>query len=494
MPKKMPIFYSALLLTGVNLLLRLVSTSFQVYASGKIGAAGIGLLQLVMSVGAMAMTLGMAGIRTTAMYLCAEEIGKKRPENVRWVLSGCFVYSILCSGAIAAALYAAAPFLAEHWIGDVRTVNAIRLYAGFLPVSCLCGVMTGYFTAANRIATLAAVEVAEQLLSMAITMTVLTLWAGNDPARACQSMILGSGISLCITLTCLILLRLAEKVKAGPQIPVRARLLQAAVPLALADDLKAGISTTENLMVPKRLALYPGVVEPLAAFGMVCGMVFPIIMFPAAILFGLAELLIPELARCAAAGSKERIRYLSKRSLRVALIYGCLFCGLEFLLADTLCASLYKTPEAATYLRLYALLIPMLYCDAITDAMIKGLGQQKASVRYNIITSAMDVAFLYILLPRYGMQGYFFSFLITHLINFVLSIRRLLKIVGKIITPGVPILTLLCAWGGIWAACALADKALACCAFVLIFGCLLTLFRVVGKEDLLWVKGLVTKK
>ena len=104
MPKKLPIFYSALLLTGVNLLLRLVGTSFQVYISGRIGAAGVGLLQLTMSVGSLAMVTGIAGVRTATMYLTAEELGKKRPGNVTWVLSGCFVYSILCSTAVAAAL------------------------------------------------------------------------------------------------------------------------------------------------------------------------------------------------------------------------------------------------------------------------------------------------------------------------------------------------------------------------------------------------------
>ena len=172
MPKKLPIFYSALLLTGVNLLLRLVGTSFQVYISGRIGAAGVGLLQLTMSVGSLAMVTGIAGVRTATMYLTAEELGKKRPGNVTWVLSGCFVYSILCSTAVAAALYFLAPALAENWIGDVRTVNSLRLFAAFLPVSCLCGVMTGYFTAANRIGTLAAVEAAEQLCSMVVTMAV----------------------------------------------------------------------------------------------------------------------------------------------------------------------------------------------------------------------------------------------------------------------------------------------------------------------------------
>ena len=63
-------------------------------------------------------------------------------------------------------------------------------------------------------------------------------------------------------------------------------------------------------------------------------------------------------------------------------------------------------------MRCYALLIPMLYCDAIVDAMIKGMGQQTASVRYNIVTNLLDVVFLYLLLPEYGMRGYFVSFLI----------------------------------------------------------------------------------
>ena len=86
MSKRLPIFYSALLLTGVNLLLRLAGTTFQVYLSGKIGAEGVGLLQLVLSVGGLSMTAAMAGIRTTAMYLTAEELGKNRPENVGCVL------------------------------------------------------------------------------------------------------------------------------------------------------------------------------------------------------------------------------------------------------------------------------------------------------------------------------------------------------------------------------------------------------------------------
>jgi len=489
--RRMPIFYSALLLTGVNLLLRAVGTSFQVYVSGRIGAAGVGLLQLVMSVGSLAMIAGMAGIRTATMYLTAEELGKKRKANVPWVLSGCIVYSVLCSGTIAAVLYTFAPAIARHWIGDSRTVDALRLFAGFLPTTCLCGVMTGYFTAANRIGTLAAVEVVEQLLSMGITLTALTFWAGGSAARACQCVILGSCLGGILTLTCLVYLHVKDKVQPGAPIPVRHRLTQAAVPLAAADVLKSGISTTENLMVPKRLALHAAVAEPLAAFGVVSGMVFPVLMFPACILFGLAELLIPELARCAAAKSRERISYLVRRSLKVAMLYGLIFGGLMFLLADALGMRLYSDPEVGKNLRLYALLIPMLYCDAITDAMTKGLGQQKICVRYNILTSAMDVVFLYLLLPRYGMEGYFVSFAVTHLVNFLLSLRRLLIITGETIPFHVPALSVSAAAAAAWGASHFPQPGVQIIAFLAGLMSLLFLFQVLSREDLSWVRGLL---
>ena len=494
MRRKLPIFYSALLLTGVNLLLRLVGTSFQVYLSGRIGPAGIGLLQLVLSVGSFAMVAGIAGVRTATMYLTAEELGKKRPENVPRILSACFLYSIICSGIAAGLLYQMAPWFAEDWIGNPDTVSSLRLLAGFLPSACLCAVMTGYFTAESRIGTLAAVEVCEQLCSMGLTMLALKLWAGQDAGRACQCVILGSSLSGCLTLCTLVVLRSRERPGLSSPFPVSSRLLQAAVPLALADILKSGISTVENLMVPKRLAENPAIADPLASFGTVSGMVFPILMFPACILYGLTELLIPELARCAAAGSHPRIHYLMRRGLKITLLYALAFSGLLYLLADSLCLRFYGSPEAGRYLRLYAPLVPMLYCDIITDAMTKGLGQQKACVRYNILTSAMDVAFLYILLPKYGMEGYYISFFITHLVNFVLSLRRLLRITGERLPAHIPMLAVSAALTALWLCLRLRTVSARCVVFLIALGCLLTLLQVWGKADFLWFFHLIRGK
>ena len=126
--------------------------------------------------------------------------------------------------------------------------------------------------------------------------------------------------------------------------------------------------------------------------------------------------------------------------------------------------------------------------------MIKGLGQQTASVHYNIFTSAMDVVFLFLLLPHYGMQGYFFSFLVTHLINFLLSLRRLLKITKINLPLYVPFLCCACTLlGGIGGSfmVGIPGKIL---SFLGIWGSLLTLFGILSREDIRWVRGLLAKK
>ena len=489
MGRKLPIFYNALMLTGVNLLLRLVSTSFQVFISGRIGAAGVGLLQLVLSVASMTMTAGMAGIRTATMYLTAEELGKGRRKNVTWVLSACFLYSLCFGAAVGGAVYGFAPLIAKNWIGNIQTAGAIRLLAAFLPISCFVGIMVGYFTAANRIATLAAVEVAEQVCSMAVSTAALVLWAGQDVGRACCAVVAGSCAGSLLTLLCLVILRLRERMGTGPRIRVSRRLMETALPLAVADDLKVGINTVENLMVPKRLALFTA--AALAQFGMVSGMVFPLIMFPAAILFGLADLLIPEMARCNAMESFGRIRYLSRRTLRIACVYGVFCGGILYLCADRLCLRLYGSLEAGEYLRLYALLIPMLYCDLVVDAMNKGLGMQKICVRYNIFTAVLDVAGLYILLPKLGMVGYFISFLISHAVNAILSLGLLLKTAKIRIRPQVLLLALAAMAASVGGAVYLPNDGSKCLVFSLLLGTLLSLFGILRPEDGRWLRGLL---
>lgn len=491
-------FYGALLLTGANLALRLISTGFQVYLSGRMGAAGIGLLQLIFSVAGLSYTMGSAGIRISAMYLSAEALGRNRPQAIGALLSGCFRYSLCFSLPVALCLWFFAPAVAAHWLDNPAAGPCLRIYALSLPLACLGGILSGCFTAAGKIRSLVTVEFLEQGCSMAVTVFLLSRSAGSGAAGACRAVVAGGALSTAFSLLLLLCLyrRLAFPREQGQKPPYR-KIFRTALPLAVTDDLRSGLSAAENLLVPRRLALYPGTVSALADFGLVCGMVFPIMMFPAAILFSLSELLVPELSRCAAKGSRRRVRYLTRQSLRVAFFFGLTAGGCLYLCAPGLCQLLYRSAQAARYLRLFAPLVPMLYTDSVVDAVCKGLGQQRYNARYNTLTSFLDVVLLFLLLPRLGLGGYYFSFALTHLVNFCLSLRRMLletelrlRLLRPLAALGASLLSLT-ALSVLPPAAHVPGLLLTCALFLLLQGALWSLLRVVGLRDLRWLRRLL---
>lgn len=491
------IFYHTMLLTGVNVLLRGMSMLFQVYLAGRIGAAGLGLLQLILSVGGFAMTLGISGARVAVLYLSAEEFGHRRPYGVRSaVLHGLF-YGAVCSALAACALYFGAGLAAERWIGDMRAVPALRLLALSLPANTFCAILGGYFTACGRIRHLAAVEVAERLIALALTFALL-YWAGDDLARACCALVLGSALAAAVSAAWLLHLFLRATTAQKPSQPLHmpSRLLRLTAPLAVSDYLRAGLSTLEQFLIPWGLARAGGSqMRSMAAYGTICGMVFPVLMFPAAALYALSDLLVPELARADAEENEARIHMLTDRCLRIGALFAAGCAAIMLALADALGELLYQSTEAGFYLRLFAPTILFLYLDAIVDGMCKGLGQQLASARYNTLTSLLDVLLLYLLLPRFGVAGYYCSFVISHLVNFALSLRRLLRVTGYRPQGVFFAKTLLCACtAGLGCFCVTlpdlwAHMAARCAVFAVLLPFMLWMTGTLSRDDTRWLRG-----
>lgn len=202
MERRSSILSGALLLTAANLLLRLISIGFQVFLSGQLGAGGLGLLQLISTIGVFAMLAGTGGVRVAAMYLAAEEFGHRRLSGVKEAVSVCLRWGLAVSSAAGAALFFLSGLLSARWLHDLRAVSSLRVMGALLPFSCLCGIMTGYFTACSRIRQLVVIEIAERLVSMLITVVLLLTWARGDLARSCCAITFGSSAEAASLIFC----------------------------------------------------------------------------------------------------------------------------------------------------------------------------------------------------------------------------------------------------------------------------------------------------
>ena len=103
------VLHNTLLLTGANVALRSVSLLFQVYLADVIGAVGMGKMQLVMTAGGFAMTLGTAGVRVAAMNLTARRCGKEDLSGMKRVILACMGWGLCFSCASALLLFLLSP-------------------------------------------------------------------------------------------------------------------------------------------------------------------------------------------------------------------------------------------------------------------------------------------------------------------------------------------------------------------------------------------------
>ena len=435
------ILKNTLLLTAAALLLRLLSMLFQAYLAGRIGAEGLGGVQLVLSVSAFAATLGLAGARVAASCLCAEAYGKRDSAGLQGAAAHCLGYVLLTSTLAATGLSFAAPWIARYALRLPEAEGSLRLLAGLVPVGCVNLVLGGYLTAAGQVLRLTAVDACERVCCLGLSMLLLRS-APEGLGGACFALLGGDLLASCGAAAVLYGFyrqgwRGVSPSAEPPGLGRRVRKL--AAPLALSDFLRAALRTLEQLLIPWGLAQAGASQQhAMAAYGTVTGMVFPVLMLPAAFLYALIDLLIPELAACRAQRRAERLQSVTRQ---------CLLAGLLFVLAGPLAQILYRSAEAGRLLRLFAPVALVLYLDALVDGMLKGLSEQVANVRYNTITSALDVALLFVLLPRYGLGGYVFTFIAAHLVNFALSLRRLLRVTGLRASAGAAVRTALLAAG-----------------------------------------------
>ncbi len=494
-------FYGALLLTLGSIAMRFVQMIFQVYISGVMGAGGLGRMQLIMTVGSFAAILASGGVRIAVTCLAAEEAGHDSAAGVRSAVRCCILYGLILSLAVTFVLYALSDFLAQTWVGDATAALPLRILAVFLPVNCLWSVLAGYYTAAGRITELVILEFLERLLS--IGLVVFFLGTGFGTLDPCTAIFLGSSIAT--TASFLFLLwryhRSIHYVTPLPLGPMMRRLLKLTIPLGFNDILRSGLSTLENILVPKGLQKSGSTGnEALASYGTICGMVFPVITFPSVILYSLSDLLVPEMARSRAKSRNQRIQFLADKCLRLTMLFAMATAGLCFLLGEELGLLLFGSLEAGIYIRIFAPLILLLYVDAITDGMLKGLSQQIHSVRYNTITSILDVAMIYLLLPHYGINGFLAAFTVSHALNFFLSVRRLIIVTGyfprfrsTMQAAICCVLSVLALW--LWPSNgSLSWTLLRGGGFLLLYLLLVRFVGALERDDLQWLRSLILRK
>ncbi len=423
-----------MLLSAAALGMRTVGVAFQIYISNRAGAEAMGLFSLLSGVYGFALTLATSGIHLGVTRLVVDTIGEARPRRISPVMRRASLYALLFGGLASLLLFTFARPIGVYWLHDVRTVSSLRLLSFTLPLISLSSAWSGYFTAVRRPYKNALVQVSEQAIKIGATMYLLAALFGDGVESTCCAIVAGGSVSEVFSFLLDLLLYLRDRKR---HFPIGDRdsgrqegkkLLGITLPIALAAYVRSGLVTLQHILIPIGLRNSGrSHTAALVAYGSIQSMALPVILYPAALISSFSGLLVPELAEAGVKHEERHISYMISRVWSLSMLFSVGVAGILICFSGELGEVLYPGTEAGRYIRLIAPLIPIMYVDTATDAMMKGLGEQVYSMKINIADALISVALVALLIPRFGIDGYLVTIYISEVFNTVCSITHLLS-------------------------------------------------------------------
>ncbi len=429
-----PLLRGTLVMTLASLFLRMLGLFVNTRITGLLGAEGMGLLQLGMSVETLAITLGTSGIHFSITRLVSEALGRGREREIGGIMEAALRYALCFSGGAALLLTLLAP-AAAAFAGDGRLGLPLRCFALSLPFLALNSVFSGYFTAVFRPWKAMVSQGLEQIAAAVLTLVSLPLLPPGRPELGCAVIALSTAAADLLSLLLSYVLYRSERRafrREGRAEGQGRKLLRLSLPLAVSSYARTAFSTLRHLLVPRMLRRSgAAAAEALSIYGVVSGMVFPVLGFASVFFGALSEMLIPELTGAQVRKDQAGMDRTASRILSACLLFSGAVAALLFLLGPWLGRRLYRSAEAGLYIRVLSPLVIVMYLDSVVDGMLKGLGLHLSSMFINVADAAMTLLCVCLLLPRFGVRAYIAILYLSECCNFALSflcLRRLTAI------------------------------------------------------------------
>lgn len=437
---------NAAVLTATSLILRTVGIFFRIFLSNKIGADGMGLYQLIVSVYVLGATFATSGISTAVTRLIADETVCGTARSVRHILRRSVLLSAAIGSLSAAILYGGSDLISAYAIHDMRAAPALRVLCFSLPSMGISSCLRGYLIARRKAADTSYAQLLEQAVRIGAIVLLIDRFSSGGLAGACLAIMIGDTLAEWSSLLYLFVryrldvrclqTEIRNNCRTATSSVVR-RLLAIAAPITAGRYLSSALRTVENLLVPTRLAQYTHSNETgLSQFGALKGMALPLVFFPASFLSALSTLLIPEISSATALHQTEKVNRAIARTLRITLLSSMLIGAVFWAFADKIGLLLYNSRDVGRYLLVLAPLTPVMYLESMVDGILKGLNQQVSSLKYSVADSASRILLIVLTVSRFGMNGFLGIMVFSNLLTSFLNTRRLLKVTGLSLRVG----------------------------------------------------------
>ncbi len=429
---KKGIITGALILTIAGVITRVLGFVYRIYMSNAIGAEGMGLYQLIVPIYSLVWSIACSGFTTTISKLTAQEKARGEYGNLSRILKQSIIMSTAIGVLLSFLLYIFSADIAQIFFKEPRITMSLKIIALCVPFMAAGSCMRGYFFGLQETLIPAINQVFEQVIRMTVVFLIAGIFIPMGLEYACAAACIGIVVEEIFSfLFVLVAHNMGGAKKLQKTLPTLSRLsslsliVTMALPLTLNRVAGSLLSTLENAMIPQRLQVY-GLTqgEAMSIYGQISGMAMPLIFFPSAFLLSLSISLVPAVSEAKAIGNNERIRYTTSKSMLFASIIGFLASGIFIVYSRELGQIIYKQ-DLSRMLVLFGIMCPFLYMQVVLSGILNGLGFQVFIFRNSLISSVINLGFIYFLTPIKGVDAFIFGWFISLIVVCFLEIEKL---------------------------------------------------------------------
>ena len=431
---------------------------YRIILSRTIGPEGLGVYQAAYTVFAVFLTVSASGLPVTLSRVISRHRAHGSRHREQSAVTGAVCISLAFSVPITLLLF----LLRDQFSGvfaDPRCADLFYILIAGLAATSVYSVIRGSFWGNKRFFAYSFIELVEEMIRIGVGIALLLgVTTGIYGANL-------AAIAVLISYFCSFAIALVYFfVKGGkfrsPKGELRP-LLASSMPVTAMRASSSLLSSLISVLFPLRMqAAGYTASRAMSDYGVVYGMVMPVMAIPCAFISSIALVLVPELSENYYRGNREQVGALTQRALGATLLISCALIPFYLVCGTDVGVMLYSNAQSGHMLSACDLLLLPMSVTMICSSMLNSLGCEKHTLGIFLAGSAAMLAAT-ALLPRFlGAGALLVGMACDSGITALLSLLLLRKKTGKL-RIGAHFLRLLCALAPVTALGALVHALLA---------------------------------
>ncbi len=436
--QKKVVLKGAAIVLAASIVIRILGFLFRTYIAEQIGPQGMGVYQLIVSLYMMVATFATSGIMFSVSRMVSETYAKDDTQTPNDVLKISILWTVFLSLTVSILLFMFAKQIGLFLLREPQTINSVFFIAPAIPFMAVSACFKGYFYALRKATHPSTAGIVEQIFKMIFIMSLIGFFLTKGTPTACAIISIGMAIGEIASAIYLSICFFINKNKLKPinktYTPKSSRIfkdmLKISVPIQFSSTFNAALRLLEGVLIIEcfKIFTHGDGTHATSTYGIIRGMAMPLILFPTSFLQSIVTVLVPELSSANVNKQKRTIRIACEKALQLTFFLGILSSAMFFTFSNQISSLFYSNKNVSLVIKSLSILCPFMYTQLITMGILNALGEQIATMKFNIIDAVFRIILILILIPKGGFKAFVAVMYISNIVTCFLFINRLFKI------------------------------------------------------------------